>query len=348
MNEDVETLGAELAVLADAAAPAARLDVGWTIRQGRARLRRRRLSVLGAVTAVAVAASALALGPSGGVRPGAPVTPAAPASAPAGGTPVLLTDTGRDPLTVGATFGWLPEGFRVSVYHRQGDGVSSVSARGPVDGAVRRTLTLTSLLDERQLPAAADRVEAPPVRGLPAFWQGAGPDDATTLYWRTPDGTWVSAGELFTTGDDVKAVLHRIAEQAVVGRRAAALPLRFAGLPADTEFLDTSVFPADPSRAGRSWSVSLSMVVGGVGVTVAVGPAEPVPAAGVSYGVDSVHHGLPSGSPACKSRQGLDVCVLAGPGGEPAPAAAAVVAGLLAAIDLLGPDGAGWTADVLG
>ncbi len=52
-------LAAGLTALADSPAPLGRTDTAWAIRRGRSRLRRRRLGVLGAVTAVAVGASVL-------------------------------------------------------------------------------------------------------------------------------------------------------------------------------------------------------------------------------------------------------------------------------------------------
>ncbi|MFC8452301.1 hypothetical protein [Kitasatospora sp. NPDC057223] len=360
MNNDVETLGTELGALADAPAPAARLDLAWTIRKGRARLRRRRMSVFGSVTAVAVLASTLALGLPAGGQDGTSVGPAAggPPPVPAG-SPALVADTGHDPLTVEAKFGWLPEGF---------DGVTYImgSSGNPTDNLVRadrarpagekgsESLIWLKVYPAGVLPPVGNwpgggqqyQVPAPDVHGRSAYWLGTGPTDSAApgsdryLRWETADGRWAEVQWALSADDGTPEVLHRTAEGVLVGHVAVPLPFRVGALPAGATPLGVSYTQRD-TYTGRPWEARISFQLDGVALDATVGPdlPEATPTVELPPGI----HWIPQ---ACVSATGLKVCAT----WLDTPEQYAAVGGTdgwLSRFTLLGTDPANWTADVL-
>jgi hypothetical protein len=363
MNDDVETLGMELGALADAPAPAPRLDLNWTIRQGRSRLRRRRLSVFGGVTAVAVLASTLALGLPAGGRDGTSAGPAAggPPPVPAG-SPALVADTGHDPLTVEAKFGWLPAGFDGIRYivGSSGDPTTNLlRAEGTppvgVEGASAPLIWL-KIYPAGEVPPVGTwirggqqyQVPAPDVHGRSAYWLGSGPADGAGpgsdryLRWETADGRWAEIMSAYLTDSGTPDVLHQVAEGVQVGHVAVPLPFRIADVPAGATLLGVT-YSQNGIISSQPWDVTIMYRLGDTMVGAVVSPDLPVvtptsPPGGPAMGKEAPH--------ACTSTAGLKVCASWREGEDPY-AAVGGPEGWLSRFTLLGTDQANWTADVL-
>ncbi len=360
MTEETETLGVELGVLADGPAPAARLDINWTIRQGRSRLRRRRLSVLGGVTAVAVLASTLALVLPPGGRSSTAASPAvvAPQSVPAG-SPVLVADTGHDPLTVEGIFGWLPEGFGRITYTMGSTGNptdNSVTASGPQPPEAppaMPTLRLKVYPPGQALPvgplltgAQQFRVEAPAVLGRSAYWLSTDPSAWTAsagdsvLRWETGDGRWAEMQSSSMAGAEMPDLLHRVAEAVRIGHWAVPLPFRVTDLPAGFTLAGADYTQGD-TRLSVAWMASLTYAVGDAYLNTLVLPDVP----------DTVPSGLPPGAivnpRTCVHAAGVQACTESPQGLAPYDSVGGHD-GWLSRFTLFGTDQAQWTADVLG
>ncbi|MGW6919486.1 hypothetical protein ACWGB8_37595 [Kitasatospora sp. NPDC054939] len=179
MNGVEKKLSEELEALAESTAPISRVDAGSAVAQGRARLRRRRFAVAGAVAACAITVAAvssvlpdrtvggaapaapggasgspsasLSTGPvpsrgAGPIASGSPwSSPTAGLPRPSGGVPSpgpsTFAATGPDPLTTEATFGWLPEGFTGGSYLKTSIG-NQARANAPQEGELRNSPTL--------------------------------------------------------------------------------------------------------------------------------------------------------------------------------------------------------------
>ncbi|CAN3980924.1 hypothetical protein [Kitasatospora purpeofusca] len=370
-----ERLAAELAAgltaLADSPAPLGRTDTAWAIRQGRSRLRRRRLGVLGAVTAVALGASVLgATLPDRDTR--GSVKAATGPAAPDPVLPALGPDTGRDPLTIAAAFGWLPDGFGGTSYIIGFSGAPTLfsgKAYGPPQTGPdalamnRQTVFLSTYAADQAPTVGADnfgqqqyRVDARPVNGRPAYWVGRAPDDPTgtqgdyNLRWQAADGNWVELhGSYLRAADGAVDMLLKIADKVTTGRQAVRLPFKVRNIPAGFTQGGVNLYLGTEAADGYPWSAGINYQSGGNHVSLDVRPAvEPV---SPSAGPGSVPKVVPSGFQVrpvpqqCTETQGVRVCATASPDEAPLGAAEGL-AGWLDRIVPLGTDRSAWTTEV--
>ncbi|MFB7618438.1 hypothetical protein [Kitasatospora sp. NPDC056181] len=360
-------LAAELAALADAPAPAARMDTAWALRAGRSRLRRRRLGVLGAVAAVALGATLLsATLPGGHPGRGAAAPAASPTSAP-NSLPPLGPDTGRSPLPVGASFGWLPEGFDGATYTVGFSGQPTAfqakafgpQQTGPDALAFNRQLIFLTLFAPGEVPTVGKaatgqqlyRVDAAPVHGKPAYWVGTGPDNPAglgldrDLRWQTADGRWAELhGSYMSDADDVLNKLHRVAEGVNVAPQAVPLPFKIHDVPAGFTPSGASFSYGPEASSGYPWSASVNYNSGSDQIAVSVQPDVP-PAAG--WDNPPLPGATRQQQPTCVVASGLKLCATSFRGEAPF-ASVGGFAGWLGRFTSLGTDPAAWTTDVLG
>ncbi|WP_406089570.1 hypothetical protein [Kitasatospora purpeofusca] len=294
-------LAAGLTALADSPAPLGRTDTAWAIRQGRSRLRRRRLGVLGAVTAVALGASVL-----GATLPDRAATgPVKAATGPAAPDPVLPAlgpDTGHDPLTIAAAFGWLPDGFDGASYTIGFSGAPTLfngkaygpPQTGPDALAMNHQTVFLSVYTADQVPTVGTdnfgqqqyRVDARPVNGRPAYWVGRAPGDPTgpsgdyTLRWQAADGNWIELhGSYLRADDGVLDMMLKIADKVTTGRQAVRLPFKVKDIPAGFTQDGVSLYLGASAGDGFPWSAHVNYRSGDNQISLdarpAVGPVPP-------------------------------------------------------------------------
>ncbi|AUY51520.1 hypothetical protein [Streptomyces sp. CB01881] len=361
-------LTAELAALADAPAPAARMDTAWALRAGRSRLRRRRLGVLGAAAAVALGATLLSATLPGGHPGQVAAAPAASPTAAPSALPPLGPDTGRSPLPTGASFGWLPEGFNEAAYNLGFSGqpdASQVKVFGPQQTgpnalASNRQLIFLTLFAPGEVPTVGTtptgqqlyRVDAAPVNGRPAYWVGTGPDNPAgpgndrTLRWQTADGRWAQLhGSYMSDADDVLNKLHRVAEGVKVAPQAVPLPFRIHDVPAGFTPSGASFYYGPEASVGYPWSASVNYNSGGDQIAVSVQP-DVTPVTG--WWDSPLQAGATQQQqPTCVVASGLKLCATSFQGEAPF-ASVGGFAGWLGHFTSLGTDPAAWTTEVLG
>ncbi|KOV09519.1 hypothetical protein ADK60_41015 [Streptomyces sp. XY431] len=294
-------LAAGLTALADSPAPFSRTDTAWAVRQGRSRLRRRRLGVLGAVTAVALGASVLgATLPDRGTA-----GPQKAATGPATPDPVLPglgPDTGRDPLTIAAAFGWLPDGFTGTSYTIGFTGAPTLFSgkadgppqTGPDAQATNHQTMVLSILPGSGEPAVGTdnfgqqqyRVDARPVNGRPAYWVGRAPGDPAgtghdyRLRWQAAEGYWVELGGIYLrAADGVVDMMLKIADRVTTGPQAVRLPFKVQDIPADVTQVGVSLYLGTAAGDGYPWSAHINYQSGDNHLSLdarpAVGPVPP-------------------------------------------------------------------------
>ncbi|MGF1431405.1 hypothetical protein [Kitasatospora sp. LaBMicrA B282] len=348
-----QELTERLVALATAPAPRSTVSAEAAIRAGRTRQVRRRLAVLGAVTAVAVATGGVvaALPEARHPAPAATDTAAGPAT---------------DPLVVPATFGWLPDVLE-GVSYQSGNGPNGLGfarASGkPVPGPdmTREGLGLwLQVYQPGQVPVVGPtsagqlqyQVPAAPVNGEPAYWLAPSPDSPTgadTFRWQAADGRWVELTvdkpEWFTQSqhDQVVAVLPRIAAGVRVADQALPLPFRITGLSQRLRPVQQETTWNEHWADVQAWRGSFDFRVAGtqdvIGVTV--GPEPYYPGSDPGQVPNS-----PTEVSSCLRGNGLRLCA----DSQQGLAAFAPVGGVqafLQKVQLLGIDPEGWTADVL-
>ncbi|WP_380279162.1 hypothetical protein [Kitasatospora purpeofusca] len=339
-----------LTALADAPAPASRLDTARAIRTGRSRLRRRRAGVLGAVTAAVLGASLI-----GAVLPfGNPGTPATYIADGAPALPRYGPDTGRDPMAAGAAFGWLPRGFDQLTYHSHPTkGRMSIKALGPAaaDKMLRPAIFLEVYAPGEQPPTVQFRepVATTEVNGKPAYWLGPQPGTPAAdggqriLRFRAPDGRWAELTTIYMDSFPMEELLPRVAKGVRAGQQAAALPFTVENVPADYAPYGADFDLGLEAAAGFPWMVSLTYMLDQNYVTVVASPdVERDPA----YAPEPPQPGQDTSPTRCKSQRGLRLCV-GSPQGEEPFAAAGGLQGWLERVTGLGADPADWTTDVI-
>jgi hypothetical protein len=352
-----------------------RTDIDSIRARGRRSLRSRRAAMAtGSILALG-AAAALAIS----VVPGTPDQRTAPAA-----TSTRLTADHPNPFQALASFGWLPDGWRI-IDRAAGDQEAAakpqsytVSAQQiPAKGGVRQVmLTMFQPGAEPALgfmrggvPAKA--VTAPAVNGHPAHWLQPPPPGSGTAAGeaslRVKYGTdqWAEIEVDDTPGSaDVSALLYRIAKAVRLKTEPLALPLQIRGLPSG--FIPTYA-DADPEKAGSTgWSSDLVFGPGlRVGLRLAGSGQRGTPNTKVgghpAYYVDSTRSAARSaktlGQMGLGGRaellcvdgvNGLDVCFEA-----EKPAIALLkpmggLKGLFGHITVLGPDQSAWTTHPLG
>ncbi|WP_328956606.1 hypothetical protein [Kitasatospora purpeofusca] len=366
-------LAAGLTALAESPAPLGRTDTSWAIRQGRSRLRRRRLGVLGAVTAVALGASVLGAtlpdrAATGSVK--AATGPAAPDPV----LPALGPDTGHDPLTIAAAFGWLPAGFDGASYTIGFSGAPTLFSgkaygppqTGPDALAMNHQTVFLSAYAADQVPTVGTdnfgqqqyRVDTRPVNGRPAYWVGRAPGDPTgpsgdyTLRWQAAAGNWVELHGTYLRADDgVLDMLLGIADKVITGPQAVRLPFKVQELPAGFTQAGVSLFVGTGAANGYPWSAGINYQSGDAYISLEVRPAvEPVrsPTAPLSQPELAASAAPNVGPPfpeQCTDIQGVRACATASPDEAPF-AATGGLAGWLDRLVPLGTDRSAWTTEV--
>ncbi|MFE2109407.1 hypothetical protein ACFXAF_26595 [Kitasatospora sp. NPDC059463] len=359
-----QRLAAELTALADSPAPTAVPDTSWSIRSGRSRLRRRRLAVLGAVTAVAVGAATLSTAwPEAGSGSGSAVQAAgsgSTATVPVG--PRVGPDTGHDPLVVQATFGWLPAGFDAFVYNKGFTGqpeAAQAKAIGPkqTDAATdfnRQLLFLTVYgagveppLDLGAGVGLRYRVDTAPVNGRPAYWVGIAPGDPSaggqdrTLRFELADGRWAELHASYVGApDNVANMMAQVAAGVHAAPQAVALPFTITDVPPGLVQSGSSLDHGVEATRAYPWTASVGFTLNGKPITVSarpdVAPATTAPAI----------PGALQPPKTCRSSNGLKLCVSAMEDGEAPFASIGGFNGLLDRVTSLGTDENAWTTEV--
>ena len=337
-TDSFRNLSADLDALADGPAPPGTVDIALAVRTGRRRMRRRRAVFVGGVCSLALvvglgAASLPGGGPHGGGSR-AVVVPQAPA-------------TGKDPLVVHATFGWLPSSIKGVGY---GAGYEyplgpAATAMGSQENAERIMLSLYPAGVTPPIGKAADggtqyRVDTQPIQGGSAYWLTEDRDDPTSggdsyLRWQTPSGRWAEIHAYYQpTGSDPVSTLRKVAENVTVGDYAAPLPVSISALPKDMTPNEIDLFRTY-SDSTTPWSVEMIYTIGGRSVSLSVHPATKA---------------APQTGSTCKTSKGLQLCVWTDPA-EPVPPSVAAIGGakgLLARMTSLGMDEKNWTTAVVG
>ena len=226
--------------------PDSTVDLNHVLGEGRRRLRRRR--TVRALAGAAVVGLVCTLVPLLGTdRATGTVTPAS--------TPT----TGSDPVTVAATFGWLPVQLSVVQYEHQGridnapDTSSSAYARLSKNGDDIRNAhvdLLTETAGTSLSGSTKGMQDIGLVNGHRAYWQRkmdptSGKYHIMTdlLYLQSPAGQWAS---LETTHLSQEETL-RIARSVVFGARSLPLPFRLTGMLDPTD-LDNAQITTDNGR----------------------------------------------------------------------------------------------------
>ncbi|GAA2752615.1 hypothetical protein [Kitasatospora cinereorecta] len=372
MNEDIDDLRERLAGLVEGAVPTSRVDVELAARTGRARLRRRRLGVVGTTVAMVLAVSAVvSLRPGGGPAP-LPAGPAGPSASPSapsptGRHPVPLgtgaaasgsqaPHNGHDALSPEADFGWLPDDANGERYQQAQYGAD---VRADVYGKTGFTPIyrlkvyppgVVPEVSQTSLAQQGVKSPAPDVNGSEAYWvtNGQGTDDVI-LRWRGPDGRWLEVTCQYLAKADREQVPLRIARDVHLGKRSVPLPAKLAGMPA--AFTVTGVSFERMTVQGKSWwTYEIGYSAGPdqyFGITVTPDGEAPVlhPA---PPGLEGTPPPLSSSDTAtCRTDKGAKVCVrvfqspaMLDPAGGPA--------GVLERVTLLGTDPSQWTTDFPG
>ncbi|MYS18683.1 hypothetical protein GA0115240_10014 [Streptomyces sp. DvalAA-14] len=350
-SEALDELAEGLAELAASTAPGRGIDIARAMRDGRLRLRRKRLAAAGTVAVAAAATVAVSLLPSVGDRAQSPAPAAAPAS----------VERATDPLVVEASYGWLPAGFTgVDYLPDHGGTVLRATGRIP-DGGSLAPIVWLKVYPAGTTPSTGRpwypggprqyRVQAAPVGGRPAYWVGKGPTTAWApggdwyLRWQTADGRWAEMQSTYLTGTDAQQTLHRIAEGVVVARRAVPLAYRISGVPAPVKLASADLLQAQPIPGDEHlpWTSSVSFTVDGMSITTTIRPGPP-PA---TKGAAAPNSPRPQDRQTCLQAHGLSVCTNS-PYGVNAYRAVGGPEAWLKKFTLLGTDRRAWTADVLG
>ncbi|MFF7459511.1 hypothetical protein [Kitasatospora sp. NPDC008115] len=361
-----QRLAAELTALADSPAPGMASDTSWAVRAGRSRLMRRRLAVLGAVTAVTVGAATL--GASWPESPSGSTVAAASAATntnPVG--PRVGPDTGHDPLVVQATFGWVPAGFDDFTYNKGFSGqpeMSQVKVIGPkragsTDELNRQLLFLSVYAPGVEPPldlgsGPGYRVDTDPINGRPAYWLGTAPGDPSggildrTLRFKVADGRWAELhGSYMSDADNVADVLVQAAAEVQAAPQAVALPFTITDVPAGLVRSGSSLAYGPGSASGYPWTASVGFTLNGKPISVTAHPdTAPAPA---PKSLLTAPNGLSAAevAKACKSSNGVRICVSAGQDGEAPFTSIGGFNGLLDRVTSLGTDENAWTTEVL-
>ncbi|MFE7564087.1 hypothetical protein [Kitasatospora sp. NPDC057500] len=359
-----QRLAAELTALADSPAPGTGSDTAWAVRTGRSRLLRRRLAVLGAVTAVAVGAATLgATWPEGG----ADSTVSAAASGSGSVGPRVGPDTGHNPLVVQATFGWLPAGFDGFTYNKGFSGrpeASQVKAIGPKQTNSTNNynhqllfLTVHAPGVEPPLDLGAGlryRVDTAPINGRPAYWVGSAPGNPSgegldrTLRFKLADGRWAELhASYMSDADGVANVMVQAAAEVRAEPRAVAMPFRIKSLPAGLTPAAGAILDYGPEAAGGyPWMAAVGFTLGDKHLTLtAVPDTAPVEVPGRALAVPPGIQVEPLPE-TCRSSKGVKLCVSSRDGEAPF-ASIGGFNGLLDRVTSRGTDENAWTTEVL-
>ncbi|MDX2649385.1 hypothetical protein PV341_38640 [Streptomyces sp. PA03-1a] len=353
MRDGTDELTRELGELAGTAAPASGVDVGRAVREGRVRVRRRRFAALGAVAAAVAATAVVSFLPPGVDRAERPT----PAASRVWTAPTPAPDTGHAPLTLEASFGWLPAGFdKIEYSPQQKRTVVSVAGKIP-EGGVRGPGLSLDVYPEGTKPSLGRpwypggprqyRIDAPPVNGRPAYWVGKsptaawGPAGVWHLRWQTADGRWAELQGDGMPGTAGQQTLHKIAERVVVAHRAIPLPFRISDVPAGFAVSEAS-FDMGRRPDDAPWTATVDFIVGGMYIHTTVQPDLPEPTMSPPPGAV-----VQRSTSTCVREDGLKLCT-GSEYGVDAYRAVGGPKGWLKRFTLLGTDQHDWTTNVLG
>jgi hypothetical protein len=346
-GDALDELAEELIQLAGSAAPGRSIDITRAMRDGRVRLRRRRMVTVSTVAVAAAATMTVSLLASGAGGAQRPAVPAPPASAP----------NSADPLVVEASYGWLPAGYQVNYLPDHGRTVPRADGGIPEGGSTQPIIWLKVYPAGTTPPIGQPfyqggprqhRVEAAPVDGRPAYWVGEGPTTPWApggdiqLRWQSADGRWAEMDSSYLTGADASKTMHRIAEKVVVAHRAIPLPYRINGIPKAVK-LSSADFDRSRSAVNKHvpWTSTISFTYDGMPITTTVRPG-PAPSRTTSAGPDS----YPEPKQTCTQAHGLSICTESQYGVNAYHAVGSPEA-WLKKFTLLGTDERAWTTDVL-
>ncbi|HEV2640970.1 MAG TPA: hypothetical protein VGX23_37995 [Actinocrinis sp.] len=253
MASPAESLAAAFERQAQTELPPDGVDVALAVAHGRRTVRKRRTAVSMAMTGALAAVAALAW-TAAAHGPGHAVGPVAPAPAPAPSTasaaPTVTTTqifrsgpNGPDPLTVQASFGWLPPGMPISGYgaNPDADWTEAGAALGP-GGTVVSTMVqlMTEATDSSDPttapPDPADVVPNQTLNGHPVEFKqvdsaSAGSLGSEYLTWLSPSGqqVWLFYSFKQNQAPGVDVLMH-MARTVTYGTAQVPLPVSVAGL----------------------------------------------------------------------------------------------------------------------
>ncbi|WP_042420447.1 hypothetical protein [Streptacidiphilus anmyonensis] len=326
---DDERLAWELAQLPDVPAPLSAIDITRAIRDGRRRLRRRRVTAGATVSGLVAAAAAVAL-----LAGGLTGTTAAPNVAP--------PHTPHAPLTAPAGFGWLPPGFNETSWQRnQSNGqVTEESGAYITDPHSGRRTTWLTVTPEPSLALGKNAYAVTTVNGRRAYWLASGPrlnGWDVMLWWQSADGHWMYLNGSSLPGTDLKQnMLHTAA---AYDARQEPLPLPFYLSDTGPGFSVTSM-TTNTTDGGATWWMNAEFRKGDYAADLVIGTEKFVDT------VNSVKHLN------CRTQGGLKACSSLGflrYGTKPNADDAAWLKQFMAlhSITLLDANRRDWTTDVL-
>ncbi|WP_457034197.1 hypothetical protein [Kitasatospora sp. P5_F3] len=345
MNDEMPQLAAQLTELAENAGAGRMPDVERARREGRGRMRRRRLAALGGAVALMIGVAALGVS----------------FQRPTHGTPEPATSSlsGSDPLITEVQFGWLPDWAVLGVGYASLNGENSASVQGEGEGNQPR---LSLSLEKPGAPSMPPGMQwtqrdAPRVKGRPAYWLTPVPVDGITkapnqelmLRWQTPNGRWAHLyGDLMPAG--LEETLLRVAADAKFGAWEVPLPVQLTGV---TEPVGTAYLYLQRPEPDKAWSVHMELKVGKEGIVLNAFPVadrpQPSPSAveRQGKGSGSSPDPAPTGqAPLATCRQDEEVRVCLSLGGRLSPEQEARLKTMLNEIRLLGATPENWTTDV--
>ncbi|GAA1954993.1 hypothetical protein [Kitasatospora viridis] len=349
----------ELGMLAECEAPPSTVSAARAVRQGRARIMRRRLTVLGTVVVIAATAGALTvLRPNAGAHSAGPLAgpatdtgsgsgsgsgagssaqPAPQPSLPQTGAPA----TGSDPLHPGLRFGWLPDGVATLTYRVDPQGASLLASASSATAGTALSFIL-SLYPQGSAPGDTEvagvhvtLVAAPAVNGRPAYWlldDKLNPAGTKELRWQLADGRWAELDGMGMPAGQEQQMSLRVAADVAPDAQPVPLPFRLA-VPGGDTFSQLD-FQRTLGTAGSDWSVRVvvSSQDGSTAVPTDITP-DSVPARPTDV---------------CVSDQGVHACVPRYDSGPDPLAALGGPDAWLHRFTLLGTDPSKWTTDVTG
>ena len=233
------------------------IDIDRAVAAGR-RARARRRTATAGVAAIGVAATA-ALGLAAADIGTAP-DPARPVAVPSASPSSEAARASSDPITLGASFGWLPTGWIADGYSfappgtQASHGVAYIEAQtGEPDSPV---LTLGDApagarptLDLSVSPAKAPVfTPGPSINGhksfletYPGFDSSLDSDDSYYLTWQLDDGSWATLNVLRSHGLPTTADILHVAEAVTDKPSPIPQPYQIDGPLADAEVVDATM-----------------------------------------------------------------------------------------------------------
>lgn len=365
------TLRARLDAMAERRAPVSTVDVPAAQQAGDRVRRRRTATRLSAVAAVAITGLLCCTAlPAAMHRPAGPPAGAVdPGYLEDGQDPIPLV-AGTDPVGSSMSFGWLPPGFTILPGTSYSPGQISITAQTTgvaLNAEVTHTSDFALLVDVRDESQALQTIQQVQQRspetvdGRPAtLTLGLNPEDTCVsssvieppedqqpkdpvglITWTLADGRTAGLETCLPLGislPDATAMVLHVARAATFVRKAVPAPF----------YLNVSNLP--PSMRLLSWNGPVGSPTGddwGFSMMVGTDPLHTAFSLGVSP-VNPTDTTQQSSTDACKTADGLEICVSSGMADHPLTGAIAELGlqGLLDDVGVLGTNPANWTTDV--